>query len=152
MEKWMQIRGFAGRYEVSDQGRVRSISRVIWKADRCGNLTAFRWKGRILAQHTWGAQYPGVVLVDEAGVKTRKMLHRLVAEAFLPNPLNLRYVNHIDGDKGNAAAANLEWCSQAENVAHAYLTGAMKTGKAHHFARLSRDARGRCLAAGGDRG
>lgn len=49
--------------------------------------------------------------------------HRIVAETFIPNPNNCEVVNHIDGDKQNNCVKNLEWCTQAENIQHAWRTG-----------------------------
>jgi hypothetical protein len=54
-------------------------------------------------------------------------VHRLVAMAFIHNPLNLREVNHIDGNKKNNSVANLEWCSRHENMLHAHATGLQDT-------------------------
>ena len=57
------------------------------------------------------------------GVQTNVLVHRVLAEAFIPNPKNKKYVNHIDGNKTNNALSNLEWCTSRENCLHAYATG-----------------------------
>lgn len=63
----------------------------------------------------------------QVGIGGRKgkieMIHRIMAMAFVPNPDNKPFVNHIDGDKGNCSPTNLEWCTSAENNAHARETG-----------------------------
>lgn len=57
------------------------------------------------------------------GVNHKYLIHRLVAETFIPNPNNLPCVNHKDGDKLNNNVNNLEWCTYGENLSHAYKTG-----------------------------
>ena len=66
----------------------------------------------------------------------KKLVHRLVAEAYIPNPDNKETVNHIDGDKSNNHVSNLEWATRSENVQHAYSNG-LKHGihKHNHFTR-----------------
>ena len=61
--------------------------------------------------------------VSHEGVSRKYLVHRLVAEAFIPNPLNLPQVNHKDGNKLNNTVENLEWCSASDNQKHAYRTG-----------------------------
>ena len=63
------------------------------------------------------------MLVDGKMTKKHMLLHRLVAIAFIPNPRNVGYVNHIDGNKENCHVFNLEWCTSSENQKHAYKTG-----------------------------
>ena len=69
-------------------------------------------------------------------------VHRLVAEAFIPNPNNLPCVNHIDGNKQNNFVKNLEWCTHSENMIHAYQTGLEqpRCGEQHHAHKLTEDA------------
>ena len=69
-------------------------------------------------------------------------VHRLVAEAFIPNPNGFREVNHIDGNKQNNSVKNLEWCTHSENMIHAYQTGLEqpRCGEQHHAHKLTEDA------------
>lgn len=114
-EEWRPISGLEGIYEVSSLGRVKSLARV------AGNL--FR-KERMLAPRKDGGGY----LVVSIGLPYRysnKRVHRLVAEAFIPNPENYPQVNHVDEDKSNNSVDNLEWCTAKYNMNH----GTAKTRK-----------------------
>lgn len=144
-ESWCDIPGYVGRYEVSDLGRVRSVSRLVPTSRRNGKIGTRRIKSKVLALHTWGAKYPGVVLVSDDGTKCRRMVHRLVAEVFVPNPGECEVVNHIDADTFNASAANLEWCDQSQNVRHSYATGRRAIGSSHHFSASRRNHLGHCI-------
>ncbi len=76
-------------------------------------------------------EYPHVI----DGNKNKWMLHRLVAECFIPNPENKQFVNHIDGNKKNAHVDNLEWVTHSENMLHAYRTGLNKYTPRRKFSR-----------------
>ena len=114
-EIWKDIKGCEG-YQVSNLGSVRSVDRCILKGGRKINR-----KGKVLAQakSNWG--YSMITLhVDK--IKTYSV-HRLVAKAFLKNPLDKETVNHIDGNKLNNCVSNLEWNTWAENNNHAIRKG-----------------------------
>lgn len=108
-ETWKPIAGFEGRYEVSDLGRVRSLDRV---GERNGRPA--RFKGRVLKPGLDGDGYQHVSL----GAGNIRKIHRLVAQAFKPNPDNLPEVDHEDTDKLNCGAANLRWCTTQQNAAY----------------------------------
>lgn len=114
-EKWKAAPGYEGYYEVSTDGRVRSVDRSYTNSRGAARTVC----GRVLAQTTTREGYNLVALYREK--KRRDLLvHRIVAEAFVPNPCGKPEVNHIDGNKQNNAANNLEWCTQSENLLHRY--------------------------------
>lgn len=102
---WMPVLGYEGQYEVSDIGEVRSVN------------------GRVLKQVL---NDQGYALVRVSGPRKILRVHRMVAEAFIPNPNNLPFVNHIDCVRDNNCAANLEWCTQWQNLHHSHVLGRMQ--------------------------
>jgi len=106
IEEWRPIEGYEGLYDVSSYGRVRSL-------DRYDNRNCFR-KGHILKQSNDGRGYMSIVLCLN-GIFKRYLIHRLVAQTFIPNPDNLPQVNHKDENKSNNRIENLEWCNQKYN-------------------------------------
>lgn len=113
-ENWVPVQGFEGSYEVSNLGHIRSLDRTL--SLPCGQKR--RYRGKVLAESRDSKGYVTAHLTD-GRTKAPVRLHRLVAQAFVPNPDNLPQVNHIDGNKRNNAAANLEWVTDAQNKQHA---------------------------------
>ena len=114
-EEWKSINGFEGIYEVSNLGRVRSLCREV-KQTRRGTPLIYHHKGGILSPNADTGGYLSVMLhCKERGKRERRLIHRLVAEAFIPNTENLPCINHKDENKVNNAVDNLEWCTVGYN-------------------------------------
>lgn len=120
-EEYRDVIGYKGLYRVSNMGNVLSLARLT--NGRNGVLKTS--PGRLLKQRFGDRGYARVYLSKDGVVKTLR-LHRVVAEAFIPNPDNLPQVNHLDADKTNNTAANLEWCTGQENIQHAVKIGRIK--------------------------
>ena len=107
MEVWKDIEDYEGLYQVSDLGRVKALN--------------FKRTGeeKFLKQQT---NYKGYLYVGlcKDGRQKFVRVHKLVAKAFVPNPKNLPQINHIDNDKKNNCASNLEWCTCAYNINYKY--------------------------------
>lgn len=121
-EIWKDIKDYEDYYEVSNLGNVRSKGReYVDKLGRCRTVLPIKRKIQKLKI--------GYLAVDlnVNGGKEKKFVHRLIAEAFLPNPENKQTVNHKDGNKLNNDISNLEWVTYSENNKHATDTGLRKS-------------------------
>ena len=100
---WRDIPGYEGKYQVSNDGKVRSLN--------------YRHTGKkqILKERVDIGGYAVIGLCKDGKEKKYKV-HRLIALAFIPNPNNLPYVNHKDENKTNNHVSNLEWCTAKYNV------------------------------------
>jgi hypothetical protein len=115
-EIFTDIEGFEGKYQVSNLGNVKSLNYIGTK--RAKNLKPVK--------HHLG------YMIVKLGAKKWCMVHTLVAKAFIPNPENKCFVNHIDGNKANNKVTNLEWVTSKENMNHAISTGLRNPHKNNH--------------------
>ena len=121
MEIWKDIKGYEGLYQVSNMGRIKSLG---------NNKTR---KEKILSLKPSNNGYIKVYLCKN-GKQKPFSVHRLVAQAFLPNPDNLPEVNHIDENKENNHVKNLEWCDRKYNMTYGTRNeraSASRKGKKH---------------------
>lgn len=116
--EWRDVKGYEGVYQVSNTGEVKRVAYMDAKHNK--------WvANRVLKKFHNQKGYLFVALCKD-GQDATKRVHRLVAEAFIPNPDNLEQVNHIDCNKQNNTVENLEWCSLQDNIRHGVLNGRYK--------------------------
>jgi hypothetical protein len=127
-EEWKPVEGYEEYYQVSNMGRVKSLRRKNRGIDMIMTPVKAATKGR----------YRSVSLSVQGHIK-KQLIHRLVAQAFIPNPVGYLEVNHLDGNPANNVVSNLEWCDKRHNHLHAYAIGLSKPirGEDSHFHKLT---------------
>lgn len=111
MEIWKDIKGYEGIYQISNLGNVRSLDYRILNTNGVGYRTI---KGRVMKPRENNKGY--LIIGFSHGKRKTCTVHRLVAQAFIPNPNNYSDVNHIDENKHNNNVENLEWISHKDNM------------------------------------
>lgn len=120
---WKPIKDFENIYEISSNGQVRSLARIVPVQGK-GRLV----KGRRMTSRIGRDGY-GAVRLSKNGSTYTRYVHRLLAEAFVPNPMEKPIVNHINGNKLDNRIENLEWVTHPENIRYAYLKGLINKSK-----------------------
>ena len=123
-EEWRPVAEFEGLYEVSSWGRIKMVAAGYRKMP--GTIIKTPCDGRYIRCNLW-----------RDGKCYSRSVHRLVAIAFLGDPLPSQQVNHIDGNKLNNRLENLEWTTAEENQSHAVRTGLRLSGELHVYAKLT---------------
>ena len=111
-EEWKDIKGWEGYYMVSNLGNVKSLERTVRNGKGYRTVPE-----RIMKLQKNRNGYLSVILTKD-GIIKRCTIHKLVAEAFLPNPQNYKEVNHKDENKENNIISNLEWCDRLYNMTY----------------------------------
>ena len=125
VEVWRDVVGYEGIYEVSSHGRVRTHK---YKVTYTKHHGIRRWKQRILKEKNVNGRDVRVSLWKDKK-DTSFLVHRLVAEAFIPKEEGKNSINHKDGNPRNNYIGNLEWCDHKHNNNHAFDTGLMTTNR-----------------------
>ena len=115
--EWRLLKSLNNKYEVSNFGEVRSVERKVYYK----NGTYRIYPSKLLTPQALNGYFYVVVSINK--IRYNKLIHRLVAEAFIPNPNNYPEVNHIDENKSHNFVSNLEWCDKVHNMNHGSING-----------------------------
>lgn len=115
-EIWKDMDGLKGSHQINQSGVIKSLARTVIRKNGVPN----RVLEKLIKRKVHSSGYV-ILNLNHFGKVVSCRLHRLLAEAFIPNPKNLPDVNHIDGNKANNELSNLEWTSTRENSVHGFL-------------------------------
>lgn len=118
-EEWRDVIGYEGLYQVSNLGRVKRLEFVVMRK----NGRPHTWKTKIVAQFPRNGYLR--VPIEMNKKKMSKVVHRIVAFAFIPNPCGYKEINHKDENKSNNCIDNLEWCDRSYNCSYGSLRDKM---------------------------
>lgn len=123
---WKDVPALSGRYEASETGEIRNKTTKHIRKQR---------------MNKYGYCQINISRNDGTGKSNTMLVHKLIAETFIPNPDQLPEVNHIDGDKSNNHVSNLEWCTKSDNQKHAHKLGLSHVyhGEDHPCAKLTNE-------------
>lgn len=136
--KFVKLKGFEESYEISEDGVVRSVERVVDSYCKLNGRTKNTFKS-VIRKPILNRKGYYIFQLRKNNKYVSKELHRLLAETFIDNPNNLRCVNHIDGNKTNNSISNLEWVSHSENLLHAYKNGLRGDGQRRNGSKVPHD-------------
>ena len=122
-EIWRDVVGYEGLYEVSNMGRIKSLPRKVNIGNSKNRLTTEK---NLKPEKSYG--YLRLVL-NNNNIQKHYLIHRLVAQAFIPNPENKSDINHIDSNRSNNIISNLEWVTRKENMEHCIKMGRNNRGE-----------------------
>lgn len=151
-EEWRPVVGYEGLYEVSNLGRVKALERSVKSHNQVCEFYR-TYPERLISMHRLDRNYYQVFICKD-GVSKGYLIHRLVAEAFIPNPENKPEVNHKDRNPANNCVSNLEWVTKLENIRDAInkgwdptLSRKGKKNSEYHNRRISETHKGKIVTA-----
>jgi len=133
-EQWKDVIGWEGFYKVSNFGRVKSLGRIVYRSKNgLQNRKPLIYAEKILKQNNLQTGGYCAVKFCINGSHINVKVHRLVAEAFIPNPYNKDQVNHIRGIKTDNRATELEWATASQNMSHSFALKLHRPGSVCQF-------------------
>lgn len=112
MEEWRDVKGYEGYYQISNKGSIKSLKRTFYSGS---NLRIKKiYEEKILKQQSYKQGYKYVVLCKD-GISKKLKVHRIIAQAFIPNPENKPCIDHINAKRDDNRIENLRWATWKEN-------------------------------------